>query len=258
MITTVMPEDSTELERLTVQQGVVSGMIAAITDGEAKLALGSRFNTFRYYEDLVKGLFDPEKNFLEVLAGPSGFAGLRLLGGFGDAIGIMVKAPMTMSTLQIALTEIGRSSFSAIINVTKARLAMDNYNQVISNSGTAMYRVTDTEAWLIGFGIPPAAQEDLSIMFSSRKAHADELKSVAKDVGKHARLALTALGNNDLEAHKTHSAVVQFYLNGHKGEDLRVLMKEAYKVEAFTQYEKMVVEQMVKQFQITDLTTQGQ
>jgi hypothetical protein len=35
-------------------------------------------------------------------------------------------------------------------------------------------------------------------------------------------------------------------------------MREAYKVEAFTQYEKMVVEQMVKQFQITDLTTQGQ
>ena len=258
LVTEMLPEDMTETERLTVQQGVVSGMIAAITDGEAKLALGSRFNTFRYYEDLVKGLFDPEKNFLEVLAGPSGFAGLRILGGFGDAVGIMVKAPMSMSMLQVALTEIGRTSFSAINNVTKARIAMSNYNQVMSNSGGAMYRVTDTEAWLIGFGIPPAAQEDLSIMFSSRKAHADELKSVSKDVGKHAMLAITALRNNDLESHKVHAAIVQTYLNAYTGEDLRVLMKEAYKVEAFTQYEKMVVEQMVKQFQITDLTTQGQ
>lgn len=258
MITTVMPEDSTELERLTVQQGVVSGMIAAITDGEAKLALGSRFNTFRYYEDLVKGLFDPEKNFLEVLAGPSGFAGLRILGGFGDAIGIMVKAPMSMSTLQVALTEIGRTSFSAINNVNKAHIAMSNYNQVMSSSGGAMYRVTDTEAWLIGFGIPPAAQEDLSIMFSSTKAASDNLKAAAKDVGKHAMLAITALNNGDTESHKVHAAVVQAYLNAYKGEDLTLLMREAYKVEAFTQYEKMVTEQMVKQFQITDLTTQGQ
>jgi hypothetical protein len=258
MITDMLPEDMTETQRLTVQQGVVSGMIAAITDGEAKLALGSRFNTFRYYEDLVKGLFDPQKNFLDVLAGPSGFAALRIFGGFGDAIGIMVKAPMTMSTLQIALTEIGKSSFSAINNVTKARIAMANHNQVMSGSGRAMYRVTDTEAWLIGFGIPPAAQEDLSIMFASKKAHADELKAAAKDVGRHAMLAITALRNGDTESHKVHAAVVQTYLNAYGGDDLRFLMREAYRVEAFTQYEKMVVEQMVKQFQITDLTTQGQ
>jgi hypothetical protein len=258
MITDMLPENMSETERLTIQQGVVSGMIAAITDGEAKLAIGSRFNTFRYYEDLVKGLFDPEKNFLEVLAGPSGFAGLRILGGFGDAVGIMVKAPMTMSTLQIALTEIGKSSFSTINNVTKARIAMSNYNQVMSGSGKAMYRVTDTEAWLIGFGIPPAAQEDLSIMYSSKKAHSDELKSAAKDVSRHAMLAITALRNGDKESHATHAAVVQTYLNAYQGEDLKQLMREAYKVEAFTQYEKMVVEQMVKQFQITDLTTQGQ
>jgi hypothetical protein len=81
----------------------------------------------------------------------------------------MVKAPMSMSTLQVALTEIGRTSFSAINNVTKARIAMANYNQVMSGTGRAMYRVTDTEAWLIGFGIPPAAQEDLSIMFLVKK-----------------------------------------------------------------------------------------
>lgn len=258
LVTDMLPEDMTETQRLTVQQGVVSGMIAAITDGEAKLALGSRFNTFRYYEDLAKGLFDPEKNFLEVMAGPSGFAGLRMFGSVGDAISIVTKAPMTADTLQIALGEIGKGTFSTINNITKARIAMANYNQVASSSGKAMYRVTDTEAWLIGFGIPPAAQEDLSILYSSKKAHTDEMKAAAKDVGKHALLALNALRNKDSEGHRTHSAVVQAYLNAYQGEDLKMLMREAYKVEAFTQYEKLVVEQMVKQFQVTDLTTQGQ
>lgn len=258
LVTSIIPEDATDVERLTIQQGVVSGMIAAITDGEAKLALGSRFNTFRYYEDVAKGLFDPEKNFLEVLAGPSGFASLRLLGGVGEAISIVVKAPMTPTTLQIALIELGKGSFSTINNITKARIAMANYNQVMSGSGKAMFRVTDTEAWMIGMGIPPATQEDLSIMYTSKKAYGDEMKAAAKDVGKHAMLALTALRSGDTEGHKTHWAVVQAYLNTYEGDDLRTLMKEAYKVEAFTQYEKMVVEQMVKQYQITDLTTQGQ
>jgi len=165
---------------------------------------------------------------------------------------------VTPSTLQIALLEIGKGSFSTINNVTKARIAMANYNQVMSGSGKAMFRVTDTEAWLIGMGIPPATQEDLSIMYTSKKAYGDEMKAAAKDVGKHAMLALTALRRGNTEGHKTHWAVVQAYLNTYEGDDLRTLMKEAYRVEAFTQYEKMVVEQMVKQYQTTDLTTQGQ
>jgi hypothetical protein len=121
-----------------------------------------------------------------------------------------------------------------------------------------MYRVTDTEAWLIGFGIPPAAQEDLSIMYSSTKAHNDEIKSVAKIIGKHAMLAATALRNGDTSSYKVHSAVVQAHLHAYDGEDYVLLLEAASKVEGFTQYEKMVTEQMVKQFQITDLTTQGQ
>lgn len=255
LITEVLPENMSENAKLTVQQGLVAGMIGAITEGEAKLALGSRFNTFRYYEDLVKGLLDPEKTFMEVAAGPSGFAALRLLGGFGEAFSIITKAPMTVDTLQIALTEIGKGSFSFINNAQKARIAMANYNQVQSSSGKAMFRVTDTEAWLLGFGIPPVAQENLTILYSSKKAHDDEMKAAAKAVGKHAMLALTALRNNDSDGHKTHAAVVQAILNSYSGSDLQQLYREAYKVEAFTQYEKMLVDQAVKDWKIKDLVT---
>jgi hypothetical protein len=255
ILTDMLPEDMSETQRITVQQGVVAGAIAALTDGEAKLALGSRFNTFRYYEDIVKGLLDPEKTFMEVAAGPSGFAALRILGGFGEAFSIVAKAPMTMSTLQTALTEIGKGSFSFINNAQKARIAMENFNKVQSSSGSAMYRVTDTEAWMIGFGIPPAAQEDYNIVYSSKKAHDDDIKAASKALGKHAMLALTALRNNDDEGHRTHAAVVQAILNSYSGADYTQLMKAAYKTEAFTQYEKMLTDQAVKEWKIKDIVT---
>ena len=255
MLTDMLPENMSETARITVQQGVVAGSIAAVTDGEAKLAIGSRFNTFKYYEDIVKGLLDPEKTFLEVASGPSGFAALRLLGGFGEAFSIIAKAPMTVDTVQIALTEIGKGSFSFFNNAQKARIAMANYNQVQSSSGAAMFRVTDTEAWMIGFGIPPVAQENLSILYTSKKAHDDDIKSAAKAIGKHSMLALTALRNNDTEGHKTHSAVVHAILNTYTGSDLQQLYREAYKVEAFTQYEKMLTDQAVRDWKIKDLVT---
>ena len=253
LITEVLPEDMSEASRLTIQQGVISGLIGLATEGEAKLAIGSRFNTFKYYEDIVKGLLDPEKTFMEIASGPSGFAALRIMGGFGEAFSIVAKAPMSMSTLQIALGEIGKSSFSFFNNIQKARIAMNNYNQVQSGAGGAMYRVTDTEAWMIGMGIPPAAQEDLSVMFSSSKKHSDEIKESAKAIGKHSMLALTALRMNDTEGHRTHAAVVQAVLNNYTGSDLQQLYKEAYKVEAFTQYEKMLTDQAMKDWAVKDL-----
>jgi hypothetical protein len=253
LLTEVVPEDMSPEARLYVQQGVVAGMIGSITDGEAKLALGSRFNTFKYYEDVVKGLLDPEKTFMEVAAGPSGFAALRIIGGFGEAFSIIAKAPMTMDTLQIALGEIGKNSFSALNNIQKSRIAMANYNQVQSGAGGAMYRVTNTEAWMLSFGIPPATQEDLSILYSSRKSQADDVKASAKAIGKHSMLALTALRNNDSEGHKTHAAIVQAILNTYTGSDLQQLYRESYKVEAFTQYEKMLTDQAVKDWAVKDI-----
>jgi hypothetical protein len=152
IITELLPEDLSETQRVTIQQGVLAGAIAAFSEGEAKLAIGSRFNTFRFYEELVQGILDPEKNILEVVGGPSGFAAYRLLGGVGQAMSIVAKAPMTMGTLQVALTELGKSTFTAFNNVQKARIAMANYNQVMSGAGGAMYQVTDTEAWMLAFG----------------------------------------------------------------------------------------------------------
>jgi len=68
-------------------------------------------------------------------------------------------------------------------------------------------------------------------------------------------LAITALNSNDSEGHKTHSAVVHAILNRYSGSDYKQLMGEAYKVEAFTQYQKMLTDQAVRQWNIKDLVT---
>jgi broad specificity phosphatase PhoE len=125
----------------------------------------------------------------------------------------------------------------------------------MSSSGNALYRVTDTEAWLIGFGIPPVAQEDLAVLYSSKKAYDDKLKADGKAVAKHAAQALAALESKNDEAHRTHSAVIQAILNSYSGADLQKLYREAYKNDAFTQYEKLLTDRAVREWKIRDIVT---
>lgn len=250
-----LPDDLTEEQRLYIQQGVVAGMIGSITDGELKLGLGTRFNTFKYYEDLLKGILDPEKNFLEVLSGPSGFAAARILGGVYEGLEILVKAPMTLDTLQLAMTEIGKSSFSSINNVYKAKLAKENYNKVMSASGKPMYTITDSERFALAMGIPPAAQTDLSIRYESKKAHEDEIATAGKVVAEHAFLARQALkSSNDMGAYKTHMAIVQAHLNMYEGADLQALRRAMWKSPFFTQLQTLMLDQQTKGYELTDLT----
>ncbi len=49
--------------------------------------------------------------------------------------------------------------------------------------------------------------------------------------------------------------MVQAILNSYSGADYTQLMKAAYKTEAFTQYEKMLTDQAVKEWKIKDIVT---
>jgi len=152
------------------------------------------------------------------------------------------------------MQEIGKSSFSAFNNVYKAKLAKENYNRVMSNSGKAMYTVSDGELFALAMGIPPARQEDYNILYESRKAHQDELANAGKVVAKHAMLGLTALRNNDRKSYEVHAAIIQSVLNLYDGADYRTLLSQAYKTDSFTQFEKMAIDQMVKGYKKQDLT----
>jgi hypothetical protein len=66
-------------------------------------------------------------------------------------------------------------------------------------------------------------------------------------------MAITALNTNDMQSYETHAAIVQAVLNAYTGSDLRTLMTEAYKVEGFTQYQKMLIDKMMKEWEVGDV-----
>ena len=242
-----------------VQQGILAGVIGSLTDGEAKLGIGSRFSTYRYYEDIIDAMFNPESGLTEILAGAPGAAAYRIFGGVGEYFSIMNAAPLTQETLKIGLEHLGKSSFSALNNIHKMRIAQAGYNQVMSNSGAPMYNATDMETFFLGLGIPLAAQEDLSIRYRSQRDYSNDLKAVAKQVGYHALLAGQAIKAGNQDAVNTHSAIVQVLLNGYKDDfnGYKQLLKVVYEEKNMTKLQAMALEQMIQQMPIKDFTIEG-
>lgn len=257
LLTDVVPEDLTEEQRLYVQQGVVAGFIGSITDGQAKLAVGSRFNTFAYYEDLIKGLVDPEKKLLEAVAGPSGFASLRLLGGVGSGIQLLYGTGLSVESLASAANE-ALKGFSAYNNYQVGRLAKQNFNKIMSSKGADMYSVTDWEIFAKQLGLDPAIKEDLEILYSSRKAHTKQLQDDSKLVAYHAKLGMLALNAGDEKSAEMHRNMVTFIIKGQRTyQDAEAVRKFAYTHPDFDQYTKLLTEQAMKDWQVKDLLVQG-
>jgi hypothetical protein len=257
LITDVMPEDLSETERLSIQQGVVAGAIAALTEGEAKLAIGTRFNTFAYYEDVIKGLFDPEKKLLEALAGPSGFATARLLGGVGAGIQLMYGTGLSLDSLASATNE-ALKGFSAYNNYQIGRLAEQNYNKIMTSSGKDAYEVTTYEIFAKKIGLDPAVKEDVQILFESSKKHKQQLQADAKLVAYHAKLGMMALNRGDKDAAKVHQDMITFVLDGQRTyQDAAAVSKYAYALPDFDQYTKLLTEQAMKEWQVNDFLVKG-
>ena len=257
LITDVVPEDLTEEQRLYVQQGVVAGFIGSATDGEAKLAIGSRFNTFAYYEDLIKGLLDPEKKLLEVAAGPSGFASLRLLGGVGSGMQLLYGTGLSLESLTSAANE-ALKGFSAYNNYQVGRLAKQNFNKIMSSKGADMYPVTDWEIYAKQLGLDPAIKEDVEILYTSRKAYTKQIQADAKIVAYHAKLGMLALNAGDEKSAEMHRNMVTFVIKGQRTyQDAEAVRKFAYTHPDFDQYTKLLTEQALKEWQVKDLLVKG-
>ena len=238
--------------RLLLQQGVVSAAISAITNDDLQIGFGARFNTTRYYEDLIDGLFDPEKKFLEVAGGPAGFIVTRAYDQVSKGVSIMAKAPMSMETMKIGLIEMGKT-FTAINNMQKAKIAQANYNIVTSKAGADLYKVKPYDTWAMALGFPSVTATDFSNAYKSAKDYQTELKAAGETIGYHANLALVALNNNDEEAYKVHSAVVQVVLNAYSGPDYASLLKSAYKTVGFTKYKKLLVQHAQNDWEVKAL-----
>lgn len=246
----------TEEQKLYIQQGIVAGIIGSLTEGDVRLGIGKRFNTFAYYDELVSGLLDPEKTWLELVAGASGGAMTNILGGAGRMLKTVVGNDLSPSSLKVGITELATSSFSSLNNLHKADIAKNNYNYVMSKtSGNKLYSVTDSEAFFLALGIPPAKASDLDAMYKSKKAQDDILKAETQEISRRAMLAASAYNNGDMESYKVHTAVIDNIIADTKLRygDRAKLFTEWRKSEPFSMYNKLIVEQMVRDFKLKDV-----
>jgi hypothetical protein len=242
-----------ETARLAIQQGVVSGAIAALTDGDVQLGIGSRFNTFRIYEDLIGAILSGEGNFFEIVGGPSGAAGFRMLKGVGESLTMFASAPLDVTTVRLAANELAKSSFSFYNNLEKAYIISNSYNTVRSNSGDYLYEVTEQEIPYIAMGLPVAEQEDFNIMFSSAKKRNALIMKTAKVVGEYSMLSEIARKNGDMKAFEAYQAVVRASIAPFKGAEYTRLMDAASKTQSMTKYREMLIEQAASDFSVGDV-----
>jgi hypothetical protein len=242
-----------ETARLAIQQGVVAGAISALTEGEVQLGIGSRFNTFRVYEDLIGAILSGEGNFFEIVGGPSGAAGFRMLKGVGESLTMFASAPLDVTTVKLAANELGKSSFSFYNNLEKAYIIKNSYNTVRSNSGDYLYEVTEQEIPFIAMGFPVAEQEDFNIMFASAKKRNALIVKTAKVVGEYSMLSEIARKNGDMQAFETYQAVVRTAIAPFKGAEYTRLMDAASKTQSMTKYREMLTEQAASDFSVGDV-----
>ena len=122
-------------------------------------------------------------------------------------------------------------------------------------SGNKLYSVTDSEAFFLALGIPPAKASDLDAMYKSKKAQDDILKAETQEISRRAMLAASAYNNGDMESYKVHTAVIDNIIADTKLRygDRAKLFTEWRKSEPFSMYNKLIVEQMVRDFKLKDV-----
>ena len=253
IVTSMIPEDMPQDVAVGVQQGLVAGLISHITDGQLKLAVGTRFGTFQYYEQIIDGLLNPEKDLLEVLSGPGGFAALRLLGGFGDALDVLVANELDKESLQEAARLFASSTLSSFSNVEKARIMFANYNIAYSKGGAPLYNLTDYEVYAKALGFTTVVEADLTALYTSKRRHDDDIKNAANNIRRFQLQALTALKKKDKAAYEVHKNVSKMILNRYTGKDRLQLEKALYSGWKESKVRELLLDSALNEWQVRDL-----
>jgi hypothetical protein len=243
----------TEEQRLYVQQGVVAGVIntasMAFSGEPTRLALGTRFNTFKFYEDFINGIFDPQKNWFEVFSGASGGSIVRAADGWSRGLSLYLRQPLSYDAFEEGAKLILTSSLSAANNYNKAIIA-GAYDSVLSKNGTQQFAVSKREQFFMKWGITPAAQEDMSVLYKGAKERADLIKKESEEISRLRQMALIALKDGDTKKHDMYSAAANIRLQGLPSESMRQeVFKASLKVQGITKEKQMLMDLMYKQFE---------
>lgn len=220
-------ESLDENQRLAIQQGVVAATINAIaveiTGDELQLAFGKRFGTLGSVNNAVGVTVDfllgdaKALDFRDLLFGASGGALDRIFGNSAEAIKLFYhnKEEMTGAVAVEGLKLLATGGFSSLNNIQKAYIAEQNFNYVMSKSGTSLYHANENELAALRLGFNLNGEYEYSKLFKTAQDRKKHFADISKELGRLQVLALTAKRSGDMDAYKGYSNVIQTILNAH-------------------------------------------
>jgi hypothetical protein len=198
-----------------IRNGMVDGLVFALSDGEANTSFGRRAAPIRAIVDTFKRFADPDTSFAE----GSGGAALSLGNGLWDAAVRIRKIGETdVGDGEAYLEGLGKAvsdNISSMSNAHKAYVAYKTGELVSRNGNTIAKDITALEAVLLPLGFTPSASFKVQDNYLSKKQKDGIIDEAAKIVGREFKDAARVFDINDTTAYDDHmskgEALLQTY-----------------------------------------------
>jgi hypothetical protein len=237
-----IPEEWDEEKRLYISQGAIAGLINSVslasTGEQTALALGQRLGTFGFFSDFLNDLSSDDSSFLEVFAGPS-IQGARTVGALYDVGKMWFTSPMSYDAKGIAsLQMLMQNSASTLSNATKAYIAMNHYNTLMSRSGKALAQVTNSELFFQAIGIPPADVSDLNKLYVTKQDYEKRIKELTTEVRLYQLKASDAYAKGDKQRAEEWMNHIQGIMQGVSYEEQKRIIQSTRDIRQTPMLEK--------------------
>ena len=207
--------------------GLFDYAIYAQTDGKINTNMSGRVGLHGFYEQIIDAMAG-DKNFLEIISGAAGSRGTQLGGAAGVAMDI-IQSGTTSNPDDI--TETGLRLLAGITSSgsTAYRIYMaKQYGKLFSRNGNQLADISEDEAWLQFWGIPPQAYKEVGILFEAQEEKIELIKEHKENYLRALRrMDMAETPEEFLEAQEAYRALAVFANDaGVMGEALSGAFKE--------------------------------
>ncbi len=174
-------ENLNEEQKLALTQGAVASLISLASDGEAKLAVGSRFGSFNWYRETIENIASGEMDIPEFMFGVTRSNFTKATDVLADMAAIWHPVEGMSSEQAVEGMRVLTGLASGLSNYNKAYVLTHNGGRLYNKRGDLLTTVTEQEAYASMFGISPAEIPDMYYKLDTiREDSADGKERVAR------------------------------------------------------------------------------
>jgi len=163
-------------QKLAITQGAVSSLISLATDGEVKLATGSRFGTFNWYRETIEGIVKGEMDIPDFMFGVTKSNFSKSVDVLADVMAVWHPLEGMSYEETVEGLRTLSSVASGLSNYNKAYVLTHNSGRLYNKRGDLLTTVSQGEAYAAMFGIQPAEIPDYYYNLSRLREDSDDLK----------------------------------------------------------------------------------